>query len=91
MEAVSLALLSETTLYLRATYWAIVIGMLIWGILMLALQNCQQPRWERIKRIVSLMLNTVGMLVFIISLQPYAATFLFVFLIIKVLMLLKRQ
>lgn len=91
VEAVSLLSLSGAAPYLRAAYWAIVMGMLLWGILMLALQNCQQPRWERSRRIVSLALNAAGTSLFIISQQPYAATFLFAFLIIKALLLLKRQ
>lgn len=91
VEAVSLFTLGGIALYLRAAYWAIVMGMLLWGILMLALQNCQQPRWERSRRIVSLALNAAGTSLFIISQQPYAATFLFAFLIIKALLLFKRQ
>jgi hypothetical protein len=40
---------------------------------------------------LSLALSVVGALLFIVSLQPYAAAFLFVFLLIKVLILIKKQ
>jgi hypothetical protein len=38
---------------------------------------------------LSLLLNALGALLFIISSQPYAATLLFIFLTIKGLMLIK--
>ncbi|MBE6962960.1 MAG: hypothetical protein E7445_11000, partial [Ruminococcaceae bacterium] len=71
-------------------YFAVVIGIILCGVLTLALQNCRQAFWDRNKNQISLLLNTVGTLLFMISLQPYAAAFLFVFLAIKVLMLIKK-
>lgn len=91
VEAVSLLSLSGAAPYLRTAYWTIVLGMRLWGILMLALQNCHRPRWERSRRTASMALNAAGTMAFIISQQPYAATFLFAFLVIKALLLLKRQ
>lgn len=91
IQAVSLLSLTEIAPYLRTLYFVIVIGMIIWGILTLALQNCHQKLWERSKHKLSLLLNAVGALLFIISQQPYAAVFLFIFLAIKVLMLIKWQ
>lgn len=40
---------------------------------------------------ISLFVNTAGVMLFIISLQPYGAVLLFIFLIIKALLLIKRQ
>ena len=40
---------------------------------------------------LSLIANAIGVLLFMISLQPYAAAFVFLFLVIKVLMLIKWQ
>jgi len=87
----SLLSLTGTALYLRAAYFVVVIGMIVWGVLTFALQNCHQTFWVKSKHKISLALNTVGALLFIISLQPYAAAFLFVFLTIKMLMLIKWQ
>ncbi|MBE6903056.1 MAG: helix-turn-helix transcriptional regulator [Ruminococcaceae bacterium] len=72
-------------LYLKIGYCVIVALIIVWGILTLALQNCNKAFWMLVKSKISLILNAVGVLVFIISLQPYAAIFLFVFLIIKIL------
>ena len=40
---------------------------------------------------ISLILNVIAVLLFIISSQPYAGAFLFIFLAIKALMLIKWQ
>jgi len=87
---VSLLALAGVSSWLRTTYFAVVIGIILCGVLTLALQNCRQAFWDRNKNQISLLLNTVGTLLFMISLQPYAAAFLFVFLAIKVLMLIKK-
>ena len=81
--------LREVAPYLRAAYFVIVIGMILFGVLTLALQNCRHCFWVRNKSKASLGLNAAGVLLFIIGSQPYAAVFLFVFLAIKVLMLIK--
>ena len=87
---VSLLFLSETALYLRVLYCVAVTALIAAGILTLALQNCRKVFWVQSKRKLSLALNAVGVLLFIISLQPYAAAFLFLFLAIKGLMLIKN-
>lgn len=90
-KAVSLLALGEIAPYLKTAYCIPVVGIVLWGLLTLALQNFPQPLWHRWKRKVSLLLNGLGTLLFIISPQPYAAAFLFVFLMIKVLILAKKQ
>ena len=91
IQEVSLLSLTEIASYLRTAYFVVVIGMVVFGILTLALQNCYRAFWVKNKSKISLAFNTVGALLFIISSQPYAAAFLFVFLVIKVLMLVKWQ
>lgn len=91
LRAVSLLNISEIAPYLKAVYYFIVIGAIAMGVLTLALQNCTGPLRAKIKSVLSLILNTLGTLVFIISLQPYAATFMFVLLVIKVLILIKQH
>lgn len=88
---VSLLSLSGVSSWLRTAYFAVVIGIILCGVLTLALQNCRQAFWDRSKNQISLLINAVGTLLFMVSLQPYTATFLFVFLAIKVLMLIKKQ
>ena len=91
IQEVSLLLLTEMEPYLRILYLVAVIGIITTGVLTLALQNCRQSLWVRHKSRISLLLNGVSVLLFIISQQPYAAAFLFIFLTIKVLILGKRR
>ncbi len=91
LREVSLLSLTEIAPYLRTAYLVVVFGMIASGILTLTLQNCHEVFWVKNKSKISLSLNAIGALIFIISSQPYAATFLFVFLAIKVLMLIKWQ
>ena len=90
IKEVSLLALSEIQPYLKAAYIAFVGVLIVLGIMTLALQNCRQKLWTRSKVVLSVAVSTVGVCLFIISQQPYAAVFVFVFLIIKALMLIKR-
>lgn len=91
VQSVSLLNLTEISPHVRAVYFAVAISLSAWGILTLALQNFDRIFREQSKRIISLILNAVGVIVFIISPQPYAAVFLFVYLVIKALMLMKKH
>ena len=91
IQAVSLPALSGTSPWLKGCYFASIIGMALWGVLTLALQNCSHPLWVRCKNPVSLVLGGFSLLLFIISSQPYGAAFLFLLLVIKVLILNKSR
>lgn len=91
IQAVSLLSLTQIAVYLRISYFVIVIAMTVWGILTLALQPCTAAFWQRIKTAFSCIVHAVGLLLFIISQQPYAAALLLFLLAIKVLMLLKKR
>ena len=77
--------------YLKITYFAVAALTVLTGILILAMQNCQCTFWMRNKVKLSLLFNVLGVLIFIVSLQPYAAAFLFIFMVIKVLVLVNWQ
>ena len=91
IQGVSLLSLTTIAPYLKTAYFAVVVGITAWGIVTLTLQSCQNTFWLKHKHKLSLLLNTLGALLFIISSQPYAAAFLFLFLIIKGSLLLKWQ
>ena len=91
VQAVPLLSLTGVAPYLKATYFAVAIGMIASGILTLALQNYRGALWVRNKNKISLALNAAGALLFIVSSQPYAAAILFIFLAIKVTMLIKKH
>lgn len=87
---VSLLSLTEISSWLKAAYFVVLLGLIVWGILTLDLQNCHRTVWVRNKRNISLAFNAAGALLFIVSLQPYAATVLFLFLPVKVLLLINK-
>ena len=90
IRAVSLLHLTGISPWLRICYFVSVTAMALWGIVTLALQNCRHPLWLQGKTLVSLLCHGISVFLFIISLQPYAAAFLFLYLAIKVLMLVKK-
>lgn len=88
---VALLSLTEVSSYLKILYLVLVGLMTVWGVLTLALQNYHGVFWEKSKNKLSLIFNALGVLIFIMSLQPYAATLLFVFLTVKLFILIKKK
>lgn len=86
VESVSLLQLTSVSVALRIAYFAVTLGISLFGILTLALQNAN---W--CKSNISVILNAVGVVLFIITRQVYGGVFLFVFLVIKALMLIKNR
>ena len=89
VQEVSLLSLNGIATYLSVAYNIVVIAIITFGIATLAFQNCKKAFWLKNKDQISLILNATAVLLFIISSQPYAGAFLFVFLIIKAMMLVK--
>lgn len=75
--------------YLQAAYWVAVIWFGIFGVLYLALPD-RWPFWQRHRRKLSLLTSAAGLILFVISLQPYAALYLLICLSVKVVCLLKK-
>ena len=90
IQSVSLIALTGIASYLKTLFFLSVLLQTILGIATLALQNCENPVWMRMKTSTSLLANSFVVLLFLISTQPYAAAFSFILLVIKGAMLLKR-
>lgn len=89
--AVSLLSLSGIQPYLKGLYLAVVTGLAVWGVLTLALQNHGAKWWVKSKAAVSLSFSVAGAFLFMIGRQPYAAALVFLFLVIKTFLLIKRR
>lgn len=89
IKTVSLISLNGISSYILVSYFILVIMTAFTGVIELALQNCSCFFWLKSRNKISVLLSILGIVLFIISLQPYSAIFLFVFLIIKTLMLIK--
>ena len=91
IQEVSLLELTEVPEYIKIPYLIVVFSLILWGVLTLAVQNSSSVLWIKLKDRVSLGLSAVGALFFMISVQPYAAMFTFIFLVIKAMMLMKWE
>lgn len=81
---VSLLGLTGKEPYLIVAYYVYVAIIMSFGSLQLGLINWKNGSWIRRKFKISLIINTVGVVLFIVSLQPYASILVFLFLTIKV-------
>lgn len=91
VKTVSLLNLSGAQTYVTASYFAYISVSALFGVITLALQNCQINAWVKTKTAVSLIISTLGVCMFILSKQPYPSVFVFLFLIIKAILLIKRR
>lgn len=89
IKSVSLFQVTQMPLYIKTPYLIIITALAICGVTTLAMQNSSNRFWNLIKWKLSLGLGAIGTLFFTISLEPYAAMFLLIFLVIKALMLIK--
>ncbi|MBR5265494.1 MAG: helix-turn-helix transcriptional regulator [Clostridia bacterium] len=91
IEEVSLLGLTDCQLWLKMVYYIIVTAMIAAGCLNIICRRWGNKIWSAKIERISLAVTVAGTLLFIMSRQPYAAAFLFIFLIIKVFMLIKTQ
>ena len=73
----------DVPLYLLIPYYLIIICTVLCGIAFLALQSFEVKTWNKCNVWLSFSLGTAGVLLYIISLQPYASALSFVLLFIK--------
>lgn len=87
-----ISLLSITSLqpYMKLAYFAAVLVNAVFGVLVLALQNCKKSLWLISKHLVSLCLSVLNVCLFVVSRQPYAAIYVLMFLLIKAVLLIKK-
>ena len=88
---VSLLALTGVSPWLKAVFIALVTATALLGVAALALQSVSHSLWTRCRTGLSLLLSSAGVLLFILTRQPYAAVLLFAFLAAKAWMLLKER
>ena len=91
LQEVSVLALTEISPYLKTAFLVCILATVLMGAATLALQNWQGAFWLRRKSQLSLGFSMLGVLLFILTRQPYAAAFLFMFLAMKGFLLLKKQ
>ena len=91
IRSVSLISLSGVQPYLKALYLIFVSAQILVGILIIVLRNFSTEIFGKNKIFLSLIFSVILVLLFIISLQPYAAVYAFSALIFKLLMFIKQR
>lgn len=86
---VSLINLTEKQLYLKIAYFVVVILSVLLGVLQLFIRKNQNKFYLKYKRKISLALGALSVILFSVSLQPYAVILSFLFLSVKVLTIIK--
>lgn len=81
----------EISWYIKTGYFLIIFATVVFGVLTLAMQNTEIEFFIKYKQKLSVLLSIICVVVFILSQQPYAALYVFVFLVIKSLMLIKKR
>ena len=89
--AVSLLAMTTIRPWIKAIHFTAIGVTVFFGIFFLVLQNCGSDFGTRVKEPLSMLLNTVGALLFIACRQPYAAALLFLFLAVKAFAVMKLQ
>ena len=90
IRSVSLLALTGIQPWLKAAYCVLILAMILSGILTLFMQRRKEAEGAHgIRR--SILLSAAGVLLFTMSLQPYAAVFLLMNLAIKLFLLLKQR
>ena len=77
--------------YLGTVYLALTLAMIALGVVEIALRSCQRTVWVKNKYKLSLAASATALLVFVVSLQPYAAVFTFVLLAAKAILMQKSR
>lgn len=91
IQGVSLFSLTVTQLWLKVSYFVVIGLSVLMGILTLALQSRPDFAWEKQTIRGSLLANLLLTFLFILSRQPYGAAISLIFLILKVLILPRKQ
>lgn len=91
IRSVSLLELSYLQDYMRITYIATLVCIILIGILEIASQKIHNRIWEQHRVMISLGLNMFGITIFMTSLQPYAGFFLLCMLAVKGILAIKQR
>ncbi len=89
VKSASLIGIGDINPIIKGLYYILIISLILYGILTLAMQNVRAKAWVKVKGLVSLIISAALVVLFIVGLQPYAAVFTFILLVIKALILIK--
>lgn len=89
IRAVNLFAFNDASFITRAIYFILPISMAVLGIVELAIQYFGNEKWLNAGKVISILLQAFAILIFINTRQPYATSLVFMFFMIKVILLIK--
>ena len=90
VRSVPLVSFESAAAYVKSSYIVFVLLALGIGITLLALQAADMNIWKKYKYPLSVGVSILGAALFMLTLQPYAAFFVFALLVIKAFLLVRR-
>lgn len=89
IRVVNLFAFNDASSITRAIYFILPISMAILGIVELTIQYFSNEKWLNASKVISILLQAFTILVFINTRQPYATSLVFMFFMIKIVLLIK--
>ncbi|WP_018750655.1 helix-turn-helix domain-containing protein [Paenibacillus sanguinis] len=89
IRAVNLFVFSDGSSITRIIYFTLPISMAVLGIVELAIQYFNNEKWLNASKVISILLQSFAILVFINTQQPYATSLVFMFFMLKVVLLIQ--
>jgi len=81
----------EISYGIKMVLFAVMAATVLFGVAGLALQNCTKPFWIKLTGPFSICLSILGVILFNMTRQPYASSFVFSLLLFKGILLIKRE
>ncbi|MBQ7902307.1 MAG: helix-turn-helix transcriptional regulator [Oscillospiraceae bacterium] len=91
VQAVSALSITEISLYMKIRYFTVIILLAFWGAITFIAYKSGNAFFHKYGNRISYILNIIAVFIFIVGMQPYPAVFMFLFLRIKAIMLMKKQ
>lgn len=91
IRSVSLLSYNDGTAINRVIYFITLIATCIYGIIELIIPYFENEKWIVKGQVVSLLLHGISILFFVMSRQPYVASFMFCFFAIKIVFVIRQS
>jgi transcriptional regulator with XRE-family HTH domain len=89
IQLVNLFTFQDTDNFVRAAYFLVLILMAFFGAAELVIRNEENAKILKNAKVLSICIQTIAIMVFILTQQPYVTFLLFVFMMIKIVLLIK--
>ncbi len=83
--------ITDISLWIKIVYIAVIGIAIINGVCGMIISNFDKPLWNKHRLVTGMILSAIGVIIFIVSRQPYAGMIFFVLLMVKGVLLFKAK